>query len=207
MSLFVAPTGIIDKLEKLRRNFLWGGSEGNSKIHWVSWNKIIANKSDGGLGVGSIKAFNTALIVKWWWRFRSEPESIWAKAISSIHNLQGKPDHILSLKTLPRVWNNIACSKKDLDKCGITINMVMEKQSTNEGDDLKWTCPLSSNGNYQVNTLRRKLDGCSSVDIGRFEWVKEIPIKVSTFIWRAKQERIPTSVALSKRGVNVTSTM
>ncbi|XP_023732085.1 uncharacterized protein LOC111879884 [Lactuca sativa] len=85
--------------------------------------------------------------------------------------------------------------------------MVMEKQSTNEGDDLKWTCPLSSNGNYQVNTLRRKLDSCSSVDIGRFEWVKEIPIKVSTFIWRAKQERIPTSVALSKRGVNVTSTM
>ncbi|CAI9283588.1 unnamed protein product [Lactuca saligna] len=52
-----------------------------------------------------------------------------------------------------------------------------------------------------------KLDGYYLVDNGRFEWVKEIPIKVNTFIWQAKQNRIPTSVNLSKRRVNVQSTI
>ena len=116
---------------------MWGGSKGQSKIHWVSWNKIIANKTAGGLGVGSIKAFNTALIIKWWWRFRSEPESIWAKAISSMHNLTGKPDHIFSLKTLTGVWNNIACSQKDLDKCRITLGKVLKNQSMRWGSGLE----------------------------------------------------------------------
>ncbi|KAL4592366.1 hypothetical protein LXL04_005358 [Taraxacum kok-saghyz] len=35
VSLFVAPSGVIDTMEKLRRNFQWGGSEGKSKINWV----------------------------------------------------------------------------------------------------------------------------------------------------------------------------
>ena len=84
----------------------------HAKIHWVSWDKIIASKESGGLGVGSLNAFNAALIVKWWWRFRKDPGSISAKAITSMHKLHGKPDHIFSLTTLARVWNNIARSQK-----------------------------------------------------------------------------------------------
>nr|KAJ0222789.1 hypothetical protein LSAT_V11C200061880 [Lactuca sativa] len=100
MSLFVAPVGVIEKLERIKRRFLWGGS-------------VIASKETGGLGVGSLNAFNTALIVKWWWRFRKDPGSIWAKAITSMHKLQ--------------VWNNIACSQKELNKLGISVDMVLEK--------------------------------------------------------------------------------
>ena len=35
LSLFIAHVGVLVKLEKLRRRFLWGGS-GCNKIHWVS---------------------------------------------------------------------------------------------------------------------------------------------------------------------------
>lgn len=56
MSLFKAPQGVIDTLEKIRRKFLQGGDDGKSKIHWVDWSKITASKKHGGLGVGTLKA-------------------------------------------------------------------------------------------------------------------------------------------------------
>ena len=89
-----------------------------------------------------------------------------------MHKLVGKPDHVFSLKTLHGVWNNIACSQKDLDKPGITTEMVLEKQTTHTAPT--WRCPLTTTGDYKVNVLRKKLDKCSPIDIGKFEWVKEV---------------------------------
>lgn len=93
LSLFVALQGVIDKLEKIGRQLLWGSSEGNRKIHWASWDKVIASKDASGLGVGIIKSLNVSLIMKWWWRLRSGPTSIWADAIIGLHNLRSKPDN------------------------------------------------------------------------------------------------------------------
>lgn len=75
-SLFVAPNGVIDKLEKIIRKFLWGGTEEKRKINWVAWEKFVAPKNVGGLGLGSLKAFNLSLIVKWWWRLRTEENTL-----------------------------------------------------------------------------------------------------------------------------------
>lgn len=61
-SLFKAPIGIIDDLEKLRICFIFDGDDIKSKMHWVSWSKIIASKKDGKLGVGSLKAQNISLL-------------------------------------------------------------------------------------------------------------------------------------------------
>ncbi|GJW11071.1 hypothetical protein Tco_1576898 [Tanacetum coccineum] len=47
-SIFMAPKCVINYLEKLRR-----------------------------LGIGSLHAANLAMLVKWWWRFHSEPNSLW----------------------------------------------------------------------------------------------------------------------------------
>lgn len=33
MSLFKAPSGVLEELEKIRRRFLWGGQEDKKKIH------------------------------------------------------------------------------------------------------------------------------------------------------------------------------
>lgn len=133
MSLFATPTGVLNKLEGIRQRFLWGGSEGRKKIHWVFWNKIIVDKAKGGLGVGSIKSLNISLLVKWWWRLRSEPFSLWAKVITSIHKCHDKDDDCYSLKTLTEVWNNITCIKHDLDKAGIPHEKSLKKyQEANE---------------------------------------------------------------------------
>lgn len=90
-----------------------------------------------------------ALIVKWWCRFRLDPLSIWAKVITGLHKLNGKPDHVYSMKTLVGVWNNIACIQNDLDKKGISHNIVLEKRKTSLG--VSWNCVLTSDGKYKVN--------------------------------------------------------
>ncbi|CAI9266205.1 unnamed protein product [Lactuca saligna] len=71
LSLFAAPLGVIETLEKIRRNFIWGGTNNEHKIRWVTWDTILAPKEAGGLGMGSIKAMNLALLAKWKWKFFS----------------------------------------------------------------------------------------------------------------------------------------
>nr|GEV80857.1 RNA-directed DNA polymerase, eukaryota [Tanacetum cinerariifolium] len=41
------------------------------KITWVAWDKVLALKKNGGLGVSSYFALNRALLFKWIWRFCS----------------------------------------------------------------------------------------------------------------------------------------
>ena len=70
-----------------------------------------------------------------------------------------------------------------------------------------WSCKLSGDGSYSVSCLRKIVD-VSQVYIPETSvilWSKVVPIKVTCFIWRAVQARIPTTVALDKRGIAVNS--
>nr|KAJ0215457.1 hypothetical protein LSAT_V11C300123840 [Lactuca sativa] len=82
-SLFVAPTGVIKKLESIRRRFLWGGAEEQKKINWVSWKFVTAPKEIGGLGLGSLKVLNLSLITKWIWRLKVDSSGLWSKVIKA----------------------------------------------------------------------------------------------------------------------------
>ncbi|XP_052622513.1 uncharacterized protein LOC128127842 [Lactuca sativa] len=107
LSLFKAPQGIIDQLEKIRRNFMWGGGELKRKIHWIDWSKVIAPIADGGLDISTLKAQNLALLIKWWWRLMNKNNTLWKRVIVSIHNLSKKPATYIARKTSSGVWNNI----------------------------------------------------------------------------------------------------
>ncbi|XP_023729370.1 uncharacterized protein LOC111877058 [Lactuca sativa] len=184
LSLFVAPERVINTLEKIRRRFLWGGSEEQTKIHWVTWEKVIADKKLGGLGVGSLKALNTSLIVKWFWRLRVEQRALWAKVIKG-------------------TWKNITGAKKDLEKKGVSIDQVIKKNVQPHG--VTWSCGLTTDGEFNVKALRVRLQTQEPVGIGKFLWVKQVPLKVTSFIWRARLGRILAVVELIKRAVMVDS--
>nr|KAJ0214682.1 hypothetical protein LSAT_V11C400224160 [Lactuca sativa] len=100
LSMFAAPLGVIETMERIRRNFIWGGTNNTSKICWVSWGKILPPKEVGGLGLGSIKALNLALISKWRW------------------NMQ--PPYRMSSRFLCGVW-------KSIDKCK-SIDVIRRDQ-------------------------------------------------------------------------------
>lgn len=82
LSLFRMPMGILDKSRKLMRNLLWGGVEGESKVSWVSLDKVCRTKEEGGLGVKYWEKFNKALMGKWRWRLLREGKSLGSRILA-----------------------------------------------------------------------------------------------------------------------------
>ncbi|KAG2696954.1 hypothetical protein I3760_07G084700 [Carya illinoinensis] len=77
LSLFPIPASVVARVEKLQRDFLWGGLGDEFKFHLIKWEQVCRPISGGGLGVRKLKDFNHALLGKWLWRFSKEPESLW----------------------------------------------------------------------------------------------------------------------------------
>nr|GEV85821.1 RNA-directed DNA polymerase, eukaryota [Tanacetum cinerariifolium] len=58
MSLFKVPKQVLNSMEQMRMNFFNGMQEGERKIAWVKWSKVLASKKFVGLGVSSFFALN-----------------------------------------------------------------------------------------------------------------------------------------------------
>ncbi|RVW99832.1 putative ribonuclease H protein [Vitis vinifera] len=70
------------RLEKIQRDFLWGGGTLAHKPHLVRWNLVCLEKRKGGLGVRNLSLMNNALLCKWNWRFANERDALWRSVIS-----------------------------------------------------------------------------------------------------------------------------
>ena len=79
MSVFRMPKSVARRIEKLQRNFLWGGANGGNKAHLVKWEVVCADKEKGGLGLRKLVWLNKALLGKWIWRFTRAKEELWKK--------------------------------------------------------------------------------------------------------------------------------
>ena len=88
MSLFRLPRKVKIRLEKIQRDFLWGGGNLGRKIHLVNWDIVYSSKEKGGLGIRSLSNFNKALLGKWNWRFSMEENSIWRNIISLKYGME-----------------------------------------------------------------------------------------------------------------------
>ena len=65
MSLFPLPTNVEERLDKLRRDFLWSGNKEGKKIHLVKWQTTLLSKKTGGLGIKNLRVQNKSLLSKW----------------------------------------------------------------------------------------------------------------------------------------------
>ncbi|GJT07082.1 RNA-directed DNA polymerase, eukaryota [Tanacetum coccineum] len=85
MSIFKAPKGVLKEMESIRNNFFIGADPSDKKITWIAWDKVLASKIKGGLGVSSLFALNRALILKWVWRFVSQDGSLWFHVMQALY--------------------------------------------------------------------------------------------------------------------------
>ncbi|RVW46009.1 LINE-1 reverse transcriptase-like [Vitis vinifera] len=77
MSLFRMPKSVVKRLEKIQRDFLWGGGSLERKVHLIKWEVVCTSKEKGGLGMRRIESLNKALLGKWVWRFAVEKDNLW----------------------------------------------------------------------------------------------------------------------------------
>ena len=76
MSIFRIPKIVAKRIEKVQRDFLWGGGNLEGKIHVVKWDVVCTDKNKGGLGLRKIVMLNRALLGKWIWKYACEKKII-----------------------------------------------------------------------------------------------------------------------------------
>ena len=64
LSLFRLLSGVSKESEKIMRDFLWKGADGDGGDHLVSWKIISRPKKKGGLGIGNLRSKNKTLLLK-----------------------------------------------------------------------------------------------------------------------------------------------
>ncbi|GKB90904.1 hypothetical protein Tco_0963176 [Tanacetum coccineum] len=140
MSIFKVPSGVLKLLESIRRNFFNGVDGSERKMAWISWNKVLASKKYGGLGVSSFYALNRALLFKWVWRFFSHGSCLWTRFIKAIYGEDGALNSPSSLsKRSP--WLDIISEVTVLRTKGINVLDLICKKVGNGLNTLLWEDP------------------------------------------------------------------
>ncbi|GJS15090.1 RNA-directed DNA polymerase, eukaryota [Tanacetum coccineum] len=105
------------RLTLLKSEFFNGVQDGDRKIAWVKWSKVLASKKYGGLGVSSFYALNRALLFKWVWRYLSHDNSLWFRVIAAIHGSNGQ---VLSA-SYHSTWSSIIKEVNSLKDKGVDL--------------------------------------------------------------------------------------
>ncbi|GFZ13830.1 hypothetical protein Acr_24g0000200 [Actinidia rufa] len=85
LSIIPIPAGVRSKIIQLCRNFLWSGNCNSNKKPLVAWNEVTMPKSEGGLGIRNMKAWNKALLSKTLWDIQAKKDSLWVQWVHQIY--------------------------------------------------------------------------------------------------------------------------
>ncbi|KAJ0825826.1 putative reverse transcriptase zinc-binding domain-containing protein [Helianthus annuus] len=182
-----APVQIIDQLERIRRDFLWGANQEQSKINWVAWHNAMAPKDRGGLGIGSLREANLAMLAKWWWRFKSERNNLWWKVIWSVHHGSRAWNFIPVKLSVAGPWKQIAKVSQDLESYAVDI-VSLFKCKLGDGKSIhfwrdKWLLEDSLNTkfpllyNLDLNkkaTVADRVCEVNGIITIKFQWSREL---------------------------------
>ncbi|GKB14264.1 RNA-directed DNA polymerase, eukaryota, reverse transcriptase zinc-binding domain protein [Tanacetum coccineum] len=203
MSIFKVPKGVLKIMEAIRNRFFNGADISDRKITWAAWDKILASKKNGGLGVSSFFALNRALLLKWVWRFVSQDGSLWYRVIQALygdiissHSIQVSSNwssilrelqvlrdkdsgSIVGLESLLFIFNSLVCLLLEQDKdisVAIKLNFSLDhsfRRCVRDGIEFQQMTELKSKLDLISLSNSRDLWFCDLTGDGEFR-VKEV---------------------------------
>nr|GEZ59676.1 RNA-directed DNA polymerase, eukaryota [Tanacetum cinerariifolium] len=215
---------VLQILESIRCNFFNGQNYNSKKSSWFSWKKVLASKVKGGLGVSSLYALNRSLLLKWVWRFYTQPNSLWVRVVKAIHGVEGKIGAAIKPRS-KSCWLNIVYEIEVLRRKGINVFEFMNIKVGNGlsmnfwGDkwigvqnvilaplEDRWKWNLESSGVFSVASMRKRIDDTMLPEVNsKLRWIKFVPIKVNVHVWKVKNDALPTRFNISRRGIAINS--
>lgn len=103
------PEMVVKEIERIQSAFLSGSLDLRRKVHLVKWEDVSKSKSIGGLGVSRVEVMNICLLLKWWWRFGVEENSLWKEVICGKYIEQGRgwfPSTVRDSR-MSKIWGDI----------------------------------------------------------------------------------------------------
>lgn len=123
---------------------------------------------------------------------------------SRINQNEGSIAKLVTVKIREIIWDWKARPTESNQICELHMlaSMIGTFQPTTRLE--YWYCSLDTDGTYHVDALKEKIDKPSTTRREAIiQWVYEVLIKVTCFIWRANLHHIPTKCGLQKRGITL----
>ncbi|KAA3488041.1 LINE-type retrotransposon LIb DNA [Gossypium australe] len=174
MQSLAIPKGVCDELEKIARQFIWGGTAGNPKIALLGWDSICQPRTCGGLGLRHLQDHNNSFLMKIGFNLVTRKDALWVQVLRSKYGWKDQlPESILKSqsshlwKSLSKVWpllrENLMWSVGDgstisgwkdnwIPGIGPLLSYAPAQNRINLDSTLKdWILP---NGSWNVDMLR-----------------------------------------------------
>ena len=82
MSTIKIPQGVIENIDRARKQCLWRGNSENKKGgNLVAWETVILPKEKGGLGIINLRLQNDALLMKHLSKFYNKADLPWVRMV------------------------------------------------------------------------------------------------------------------------------
>ncbi|KAG7578757.1 Ribonuclease H-like superfamily [Arabidopsis thaliana x Arabidopsis arenosa] len=156
MSCFRLPKTITSKLTSAVANFWWSSNGASRGMHWMAWDKLCINKSEGGIGFRNVDDFNSALLAKQLWRLITVPDSLFARVFKGRYYRKSNPLENIKSYSPSYGWRSI-CSARSLVNKGL-IKRVGSGNSISVWEDpwipAQFPRPAKSNGSINDPSLK-----------------------------------------------------
>ncbi|XP_035832831.1 uncharacterized protein LOC118481723 [Helianthus annuus] len=152
---------------------------------WMAWDNVVVPIEYGGLGFGTLRDTNVAMLAKWWWS---------TLRFGVLHNGS----------SWVWEWRRQLVSAEELLQFQ-QLNDLLQGFLLTSGSD-RWLWNLDPAGQFNVGSMKRMIIELNQTRPDYIvKWNSWIPKKVGLVAWQAQKERLPTRVALSKRGIAIQS--
>ncbi|KAG5611217.1 hypothetical protein H5410_022498 [Solanum commersonii] len=111
-SMFILPQSVVKEVDRICRDYLWGGTEEKRKVPLISWEKVCLLKRHSGLYIKGCGNWNVAYVGKFIWQLAVNKKSLWFNLTTNgdysiTSNYTEQTGNQAKLEVAELVWNSV----------------------------------------------------------------------------------------------------